>query len=190
MTRLLAEAAQGDVNAFAALGDVRDIPTASASTLAEIAIAQIADQRDRARSGAGYELGGIDWGWWLAAINLCHPVTANWPALLEHFNDPLADPDHLTDPPAARYAHSRHPQLLRESTGSRDDGRLFALLRGTQPDRELAALCSVYGRTGPTPNTCRISLRPPIVRSGGADSASGRHTRSAATGCKNSSTTC
>jgi hypothetical protein len=96
MTRLLSEAARGDSEAFDALGDVREIPTASVSTLIDIVIAQIVDQHERARSGAGYALGGTDWGWWLAAINLCHPSAANWSALLEHLNDPLAHPDYLT----------------------------------------------------------------------------------------------
>jgi hypothetical protein len=96
MTRLLREAARGDSGAFGALGDVRDIPAASVSTLIDIVIAQIVDQREHARSDGGYELGGTDWGWWLAAINLCHPAAANWSALLEYFNDPLAYPDQLT----------------------------------------------------------------------------------------------
>jgi Domain of unknown function (DUF4365)/HEAT repeats len=98
MTRLLSEAAVGDSKAFDALGNVRQIPTASALTLIDTVIAQIVDQRERMRSGGGYPMGGTDWGWWLAAINLCHPAAANWSALLEHLNDPLAHPDHLTKP--------------------------------------------------------------------------------------------
>jgi hypothetical protein len=207
MTRLLAEAAQGDVNAFAALGDVRDIPKASAATLAEIAIAQIADQRERARSGGGYELGGIDWGWWLAAINLCHPAAANWSALLEHLNDPLAHPDHLTAAVQLLAAHSadipteliaelsttfeqmlERPydrwrttnfeaivkwafELLWESTGTRDDRRLFGLLEGTHSDRELAALLLGL-REDPVqlPALAALAFDPsPIVRSGAAE---------------------
>ena len=42
-------------------------------------------------------MGAVDWGWWPASINLCHPAAANWAALLEHLTDPLAHPDHLTE---------------------------------------------------------------------------------------------
>jgi hypothetical protein len=207
MARLLGEAAQGDVNAFAALGDVRDIPTPNASTLAEIAIAQLADQRERARSGAGYEIGGINWEWWLAAINLCHPAVANWSALLEHLNDPLAHPDQLTKSLHLLATHTADiptelipelstaveqmlerpydpwritnfeaiatwaSELLRESTGNRDDGRIFALLIGTEADRELAALLlGLRENPAQLSTLAALAFDPsPIVRSGAAE---------------------
>jgi HEAT repeat protein len=62
-------------------------------------------------------------------------------------------------------------ELLRESTGSRDDGRLFGLLKGTQSDRELAALLLGL-REDPVqlPTLAALAFDPsPIVRSGAAE---------------------
>jgi hypothetical protein len=209
MARLLREAARGDSKAFGALGDVRDIPAASVSTLIDIVIAQIVDQRERGRAGV-YELGGRDWGWWLAAINLCHPAAANWSALVEYFNDPSVYPDQLTrslhllatrtaDIPrelipelstAVQHMLKRPDheesitnfeeiakwtfEVLREAAGSRDDGRLFALLRGTPADRELAALLlGLREDASQLPALAALAFDPSnIVRSGAAEALS------------------
>jgi hypothetical protein len=97
MARLVREAEAGNCRAFGALGDVREVPGDSATALAGIASEHLEKQRSQAQSG-GYSFGCVDWGWWLAAVNVCHPAAANWPALLEHLTDPLAHFDHLTKP--------------------------------------------------------------------------------------------
>jgi hypothetical protein len=115
-TRLLAEAAQGNFKAFDALGDVRDLPTASASALATVAVQRIVDQREQVRVGGGYGMGGTDWAWWLTAINVCHPTEGDWPALIEHLNDSSAHPDHLTGAVGLLAAHARElsPERIAE----------------------------------------------------------------------------
>jgi hypothetical protein len=96
MARLLREAAADTFKAFDALDNVTRIPTENAALLSAVASKHLVDQRKEAHSGGGYGMGGVDWAWWLAAISLSHPDAADWPALLEHFNDPLAHPEHLT----------------------------------------------------------------------------------------------
>jgi hypothetical protein len=62
-------------------------------------------------------------------------------------------------------------ELLRECSGSRDDGRRFALFSGTQADRELDALLLGL-RENPTQLPALAALAfdcSPIVQSGAAE---------------------
>lgn len=85
--RLLAEAATGNVQAVAALGEVRNITEPTVSALVRIAVDQVANERQMASEG-GYAVGSVNWGWLLAALNILHPSAADWQSLLELLRDP------------------------------------------------------------------------------------------------------
>jgi tetratricopeptide (TPR) repeat protein len=97
--RLLQEARGDDWRAMELLGDLRNLTSEDAAALATIVAAHLAEQQNEARNGA-YDMGGINWGWYLAALNLCHPTVNRWDDLLAFFRDPAAHPDHLE--PAVR----------------------------------------------------------------------------------------
>lgn len=91
---LLDDAVPGNEQALAALGDLRTIPAHRAAELLELARMKIRQQQDRARSGEGFTL-GVDWGWWLTVLSICHPDIADWPAITDHLSSPDSHPSQL-----------------------------------------------------------------------------------------------
>lgn len=96
--QLLEQASTGNVQAIAALGDVRDLTEPTVSALVQICIDHVSAEREEARTHGSYSFGQINWGRLLAALNLLHLEAADWPSLLELLRDPTAHPAQLAQP--------------------------------------------------------------------------------------------
>lgn len=94
MEALLDEAVSGNAHALAAIGDIRTINADKAAELLDLARKKIQEQQDQARSGGGFTF-GVDWGWWLTILSICHPEIADWPAITNHLSNPDSHPGQL-----------------------------------------------------------------------------------------------
>jgi hypothetical protein len=83
-TRLMEEARRGSLEAIAALGDVRDLP-AEAAADAVTSLSEQADQQVQDARTGNYNFGGV--GQMLALLDLWHPGSAKWDALLNLLAD-------------------------------------------------------------------------------------------------------
>lgn len=95
---LLEEARSGSLDALAALGDVRKLPSEVVASLihrlAELVDQQLRDAQGRDGRARSYGFGGHDYSQDLALLNVWHPTAANWDPLLDLLEDDAVVAEH------------------------------------------------------------------------------------------------
>jgi hypothetical protein len=92
-TALIEEARAGSLDALAALGDVRILPTDVVTKLITV-LAEHAERQLREAHGGTFGFGGHDAGHALALLNVRHQSAARWNPLLNLIQDPLVAGEH------------------------------------------------------------------------------------------------
>ncbi|MFI6827576.1 hypothetical protein ACIBG5_10785 [Kribbella sp. NPDC050241] len=89
--RLIAEAADGNLEAFESLGDIRDLDQDTVARIVSDIAAKVQTQVDEWRR-VEFGMGGHDVGRSLTILNVWHPNEANWEVLFELLaSSPLGD---------------------------------------------------------------------------------------------------